>query len=398
MTAPRRKPKSPPADTQHSVGHNTRPDEQLTLITPSSTRGRFSSALPDAPTPPPLPDVWVKLAPAIPTAAYETYWRFAVERQLVFFRRLGNTPPPWTMDPIIDRYKFTNAYRASDRVSQFLIRNVIYAAGFDAQDTFFRIVLFKLFNKIETWRLLEEKVGRISWSTYSFKDYDQVLSDAMARGARIYSAAYIMPSGRLKAGIEPKKHRFHLRLLEQMMSNSVYRRLSDARSMREAFSLLRSYTSIGDFLAYQFVTDVNYSELTSFSETEFVQPGPGALDGIRKCFSSLGGLTEVEIIRFMADRQESEFKRLGLAFPSLWGRRLQLIDCQNLFCEVSKYSRVKHPDIIGVSDRKRIKQHFSPATDRLDVWYPPKWGLNDLIAADPSGSKLNASVRGDGRP
>jgi hypothetical protein len=401
MTVPKRRPRPGPADVQgssESASLEARADEQLALGLPTAKRAVFAQALPDAPPAPPLPAVWIRLAPAIPTAAYETYWRFAVERQRVFFRRRSNAPPPWTADPIIDRYKFTNAYRASDRVSQFLIRSVIYADNFDARDTFFRILLFKLFNKVETWQLLEQRVGVISWRDYTFKHYDRVLTGAMARGARIYSAAYIMPSGRLKGGVEPTKHRFHLRLLEQMMRDDVPARLSAARSMREGFALLRSYTSIGDFLAYQFVTDVNYSELTAFSETEFVQPGPGALDGIRKCFASLGGLSEVEIIRLMADRQEMEFDQLRLTFPSLWGRRLQLIDCQNLFCEVGKYARVRHPDLVGVSDRKRIKQHFSPASDRFEVWYPPKWGLNELIAQDPTGTKCMLSPSDDGRP
>jgi hypothetical protein len=29
---------------------------------------------------------------------------------------------PWTSDPIIQVHKFTNAYRAADRVSQYLIK------------------------------------------------------------------------------------------------------------------------------------------------------------------------------------------------------------------------------------------------------------------------------------
>ena len=39
-------------------------------------------------------------------------------------------------------------------------------------------------------------------------------------------------------------------------------------------------------------------------------------------------------------RADDEFERLGMKFQSLWGRSLQLIDCQNVFCEVSKYARV----------------------------------------------------------
>ncbi len=63
-----------------------------------------------------------------PTAVYETFWRFAAERQRVFFLRLEHHPPPWTHDPVLSVHKFTNAYRASDRVSQYLIRHVIYRA------------------------------------------------------------------------------------------------------------------------------------------------------------------------------------------------------------------------------------------------------------------------------
>ncbi len=106
-------------------------------------------------------------------------------------------PPPWTQDPVIRAHKFTNAYRASDRVSQYLIRNVIYRPDLpaDADEVVFRILLFKLFNKIETWELLQEVLGPLTYGRYSFKRYDKVLDRAMTRGETIYSAAYIMPSG-----------------------------------------------------------------------------------------------------------------------------------------------------------------------------------------------------------
>ena len=188
----------------------------------------------------------------------------------------------------------------------------------------------------------------------------------------------MMPSGKSSFG-HTQKHRNHLLLLERMMGDEVPQRIAGASSMEQAFKILRSYPTIGDFLAYQFVTDLNYGNLTDFSEMEFVVPGPGALDGIRKCFSDLGGLTEADAIKAVTDRQEQEFERLGLRFRPLGGRQLQLIDCQNLFCEVSKYARVKHPDIRGVSDRKRIKQIYRPSMTPIAYWYPPKWGINHLI-------------------
>jgi hypothetical protein len=339
-----------------------RPLEQLAL-TPLG-RGQLS--------------LFTTLSPARPTVVYDTLWQFAVERQEVFFRKLEGCPPPWTHDPIIERHKFTNAYRASDRVSQYLIRHVIYEGDQSPEEVFFRTILFKLFNKVETWELLKAKLGTIMYGEYSFARYDQVLTEAISSGTRIYSAAYIMPSGKSSFGY-PQKHRNHLMLLERMTEDEAAQRIANAPSMKQAFEVLRSYPTIGNFLAYQYVTDLTYSELTDFPEMEFVVPGPGAVDGIHKCFSDLGGLNETDIIQLVTERQEQEFDRLGLQFRSLWGRRLQLIDCQNLFCEVSKYARLKHPEIRGVSDRTRIKQVYRPSEKPLDYWYPPKWGINHLI-------------------
>lgn len=319
------------------------------------------------------------LAPARQTEVYDTYWRFAAERQAIFFRKMSETIPPWTDDPILAKYKFTNAYRASDRVSQYLIRHVIYAGEQTPEEILFRILIFKTFNRISTWELLERSLGTVRYTTYDYKAYDRVLSAALAKGERIYSAAYIMTSGRSSFG-HSRKHRNHLRLIDLIMKDEAADRITEAGRMQDVFDLLRGYPTIGDFLAYQYTIDINYSVLTNFSEMEFVVPGPGALDGISKCFSDFGGLNEVNIIQMMADRQEQEFERLGLRFQSLWGRCLQLIDCQNLFCEVDKYARVAHPAVKGRSQRQRIKRKYSPEAGDIEYWFPPKWGLNEKLS------------------
>src|SRR5271165_4654436 len=84
------------------------------------------------------------------TPVFDAYWHFAAERQSIFFRRLDGAAVALTNDPVLQSFKFTNAYRASDRVSQYLIRNVIYRDDLPSDETnvFFRILLFKLFNKI----------------------------------------------------------------------------------------------------------------------------------------------------------------------------------------------------------------------------------------------------------
>lgn len=320
------------------------------------------------------------------TPVFRAYWSFASKRQEVFFRRLrGANSIHDDADPILATYKFTNTYRASDRVSQYLIRDVIWneSGDWSDEDQFFRTLLFKLFNKIETWEAIENEFGPIRWRTYDFAALDRCLSSRMSAKKRNYSAAYIMPSAGRVFG-HSAKHSNHLKLLEWMMSEGYPEKLRSSSSMSEAYNLLLSAPSIGPFLAYQFVTDLNYGPLTSFSEMEFVKAGPGALDGISKCFESTKGLNPEQIIRHMADNQNKYFDQFEIEFSSLWGRSLQLIDCQNLFCEISKYSRVAFPGVQGVSRRMRIKQKFKPLGRLPAPYYPPCWGLNDQIADDLS--------------
>ncbi len=327
------------------------------------------------------PTVVIARRPPKPSTVLDTYWRFATERQSIFLRRVRGQRSPWTSDSVLSEFKFTNPYRAADRVSQYLIHNVIYDQSRSLRDTVFRILLFKFFNKIETWEHLEATVGQLTEASFDIDRFDRALTSAREYGASIYSAAYIMPSG--PASIRRfRKHRMHLELLAGLLKANLPERLVAAPAMAHAYQMLRAIPSIGPFLAYQFVIDINYSDHFQFSEMEFVVPGPGARDGIRKCFKSLGDYSESDVIRWVAERQDSEFSQRELHFESLWGRPLQLIDCQNLFCEVDKYARVAHPDVPGRSGRTRIKQRFAPKSMSFRPWFPPKWKLNDAVDRD----------------
>ncbi len=308
-----------------------------------------------------------------PTPVFDTYWRFAAERQSMYDKRVAGLPGPWTRDPILDQHRFTNCFRAADRVSQYLIREVAYTGSQTHQELVFRILLFKMFNKIETWQLLRETVGELSWDNFDRGAFDQVLTAAMDRGERIYSAAYVVPPPRLGA---IRKHTNHLMLLKTMIEQGLPDRLQTCKSMSDAFDALREFPSMGDFLSFQFLIDINYSTALAFDEMDFVVAGPGARDGIRKCFGEGSRGIEQQLIKYMCDRQDQEFERLDLSFGGLFGRRLQLIDCQNLFCEVDKYSRVAHPEIKGVSGRSRIKQRYKRTAESVPAWFPPKWGIN----------------------
>ncbi len=312
-------------------------------------------------------------------SVYDIYWKTAVERQEIFFKKLEGAAPPFTQDPILQVYKFCNVYRASDRVSQFLIRDVIYSGKFTPEDTIFRIFLFRLLNKIETWQELEWKLGTISLINFNFNTYSKTLEE-MKQQNPIYGNAFILCAS--KAFGYQKKHQNQLALLEKVFkTDKISQQLLKSSSLRELFLLLRTLPLIGDFMAYQIAIDFNYSQSFSFSENDFTIAGPGAKRGIRKCFIDTNKKSDEYVILSMVENQQAEFKRLGIKFKTLFGRPMQAIDCQGWFCETDKYCRVKFPAL--KSNRVKIKAEYKLSKVEIKLSYPPKWGLKDKIGLIP---------------
>lgn len=305
---------------------------------------------------------------------YDLYWYFAYARQEIFIKKKEGCMPPWTNDSILQEYKICNSYRVNDRVSQYLLKNVIYNGEFyKSEDMLFRIILFKLFNKEETWELLISNLGDITLNSFDKFKYSKVLENAINNGIAIYNDAYISCAN--KAFGYDRKHDNHLELLNKMFNvDKIQDKILECKKMEEAFNILKSYPLIGDFMAYQLVTDINYSEVVNWREDEFCVPGPGSLRGINKCFISKEGMSNEDIIKYMYNHQDEEFKRLGLDFKRIGNRPLQLIDCQNIFCELDKYTRVKMPEL--KSNRTKIKKKYLPKKEPIEYMYPPKWEIN----------------------
>lgn len=304
---------------------------------------------------------------------FRLYWYFAAERQAIFYKKQRGDSAPWTDDPILQTYKFCNCYRVNDRVSQYLLNHVIYnGKQYSDRDMMFRILLFKLFNKESTWELLERTLGDITLDQFSIPTYSAILHQAMDQGIAIYNDAYISCANKA-FGFDCKCDN-HLALLYKMfVSDHLDQALSTVNTMEEGYHLLLQYPLIGKFMAYQLITDLNYSPIFHFSESEFTVAGPGAVRDIQKCFIDRGSMTNEEIIQWMCDHQEDCFEHYGFSFKPLHGRRLQYIDCQNLFCEVDKYCRQAVPEL--TSNRTKIKKQYRPKSEPIAYVYPPKWNL-----------------------
>jgi len=99
------------------------------------------------------------------------------ERQRIYYKRLNGDPPPWTNDPILANHKFTNVFRAADRVSQYCIKEVIYEGGsMEPEEVVFRVLLFKLFNSIPAWETLTAALGTLTWKSFDASTYDSSIT------------------------------------------------------------------------------------------------------------------------------------------------------------------------------------------------------------------------------
>jgi hypothetical protein len=323
---------------------------------------------------------------------FDIYWKFAYERQRVFESRVSGAPGPWTADPILQEYKFCNVYRAADRVSQYLIREICYSGDASTvEDRVFQIVAFRTFSNTQTWddlvRLLGHNPTIRDLESGAFGD---ALNHIRAARKRLYTGAFILCA--TDAYGRKVKHLNHVELFKDMFLNGrLAEKIMESRSLRDVYDLLHGFPLMGDFMSYQTAIDLNYSDIINFSENDFTQPGPGALRGIKKVFSDVGRMTPSDVVMWMVENQEQEFERLELDFRGLWGRPIQAIDAQNLFCETDKYCREAVPAL--TSARSRIKSRFKPAEEPMRLFFPPKWGINHhLPTEEVLGNRLHREL------
>lgn len=322
------------------------------------------------------------------------YFHWIKERMEIFWNRLDGKPV-LTEDPILKEFKFTNVYRCLDRVSQYLIRNVIYnerglSNDYDTEDIFWRILLFKHFNKIETWEMLEGEFGDITLDI-KFNDIIRFLDSKQKEGAKIYSNAYLLTAPIVrhesfvkKYGISggSSKQEIYLNVFRvSIFENGYLYKILQSQSLEELVLNLQGIDTIAGFLSMQYALDFNYSPLFNFSEDDFNYPGLGAVRGMNRCFNIKKDdpKTHLEIL-FWVKENFNNLSELCLGEDEirlLPGRDPSLADLQNCFCETDKYMRGLGIKVDGVKGT-RIKQKFTPSNKNIDYFFPPKWGIKLL--------------------
>jgi len=324
-----------------------------------------------------------------PNFAYYLYWQ--KERMDIFWRRYFGQEPPYTTDPILQEFKFTNVYRVLDRSSQYLVKEVIYnGRKYTREGMFWRIMLFKHFNLPATWDYLTERLGDIDENT-SFEDISRVLLEYEQEGKKPYSNAYMMTAAFLSGekgayahlrGAGWKKYQYYFYVFEKELTKDYVKGLLDSKTSEEFLKGLNGVTGFGDFISYQIIQDLCYSEVFDFDLNSFCLAGVGTIRGIQRTFDIEGKVDYGEIVMWTHQNLErlrdgySDLLGVDLKFNEIPGLPLKVPDCSNSYCENDKYIRgLKIADPSNKVEGMRIKNFFTPSPKKIEYVFPPKWGV-----------------------
>lgn len=279
----------------------------------------------------------------------DAFFAFARERHSIYERRLRGEPGPWTRDAILRDFKFTNVYRELDRTTVWFRENIRNPLNNDDR-VLLATVAFRWFNRIETGAILKGDLPNGTKTTDLFRKWDVGYAETRIRNhvpnGPWVSAAYIIktPDGMDKlSGC--------LYLIEEFRKNHEAKVLAYCKSkgatLEGTWNLLRECPFLGDFMAYEVVTDLRWTHLLSNAPdiNRWANPGPGACRG----FSRVEGLDKDHYQRHNRDHRAKVIRgmqnllamsKVGKHWPKNWPQ-WEMREVEHTLCEFDKYERAR---------------------------------------------------------
>lgn len=284
------------------------------------------------------------------------------ERTSIYYKKeILKHPPYWTDDEILRNYKFVNTKRTWDRETKWLLANVINNRNVSYENKILNSFLFRVINKSET---LHEINAPFDFSRMTVIDIDQKIRekthDISIKNPEyvFFSAAYILGGPKVNFGrfLEEKEHKTEMNMIIRMIKfvfynqDKIVKGVKSAANQLEVFNHLKSFSGIGDFLAYQIFVDLTYIVNFPFTEMNFVISGPGCERGINWIFSDRGGMNSEECLFWFTINQsniaekyneEWEMDKIFHFLPEE-KRIYTVMDMENSgACEIDKRCRTK---------------------------------------------------------
>jgi hypothetical protein len=299
-----------------------------------------------------------------PTIGFDLLWHWIKERHRIWLARMNNEPAPWTDDPNIATYKYCNVIRDLDTESltcQKIANSGPSLISFPEQAL--RTLAFKQFNWTPTFEAWENGLK----TKLCIANFDIARLEELTPRGKHYSAAYnISPpnaSNIVKAGLPPNTSpvRYHLWVVEQMHKKGIFEKIGDTKDLGQVYRILIKQPRINTLKGSQMTMDLNYGPWLKHSIWEFCICGPGAVDGITKCFHNPQGYSPEYITRLVTEGQdECSLIAVGAPAPKFNGYPLYPMAIQNAFCDNGKHTRLAAPqlEVLLKKPSKKPKERY----------------------------------------
>jgi hypothetical protein len=252
------------------------------------------------------------------------------ERYAIHQRRLKGEPPPWTEDPILRDWKFTNVKREWDRTTRALRAWTIPHARHRLLGL--NMALARFTGRPETWYT----VGyQRSWRP------DVVarrLAQRAEAGHKVFTGAYLISNwGRPGSKVDVVVHGILTPLYDSGLLLPA--RLRRFRYLEDLHQELVRLPGFGHFMAQEIEQDLVHTPgLPLWRDADsFAVAGPGAMRGIMRVLEQplRGQFTQEDARRYMQEWRMTLIPHL----PE--GLLLSAHDVEFNLCEFDKYERVR---------------------------------------------------------
>lgn len=270
----------------------------------------------------------------------EMFKQFVVDRYLVHLNKdYYKQPKPWTNNPILQNYKFTNVRREHDKTTIHLLNMLEENRQASYGNKIMNIIIYRLFNKIETSQLM----GWIDFGHYDEQAVRERLANARPGFVYFTNAFYTtgMRRGFRKCYPDEEFEPMVIANVCNDMKFKVATAIHKAKTPQDVIEALKLFNGIGDFLSYQIFVDLTYLNEFPWSENEFVVSGPGCITGLSELFTDRDKLSYDELLFWLRDNcpiTPDMCHELMVDLPE-YDRYMNLMSLENCMCELSKYIR-----------------------------------------------------------
>ena len=270
--------------------------------------------------------------------AIESFFGWINERHAIYRRRARGAPAPWTIDPILEKYKFTNPFRENDRVTIWMRENFTNPN----EDRPHGEIIFNccLFRMVGTSEFADAHGWVREWDPDFTKN---LILTRLSEKRRTFTGAYIITNQGLKCSkAEVVVDRFLTPIWETQ--NDLAEVARTTQSLQALHGAMRYYKGWGGggFMSYEVVTDLNYTPVLHGAEDRYTwaNAGPGAVRGLNRIHGR-------DVKKGMSQKQANTEMQLLLeeapkyCKPHVPVRLVDMRTIEHSLCEWDKYERVR---------------------------------------------------------